>query len=212
MSLRLFYDTETTGLPLFDQPSEDPRQPHIVQLAAVLVDIDNDYRRVSEFNLTVRPDGWEIPQDVSAIHGITTERALAIGVPEKDAVTLLTSLWVLDGCIRVAHNESFDARIVRIALKRYFDPAFKELATPPSDAWKQGAAECTARMATPMMNLPPTERMRAAGRNHAKTPNLGEAYQHFTGNALDGAHDAMVDVNACIAIYRAMTKTTEKAQ
>ena len=55
----------------------------------------------------------------------------------------------------------------------------------------------------------PTERMRAAGRNHPKTPNLGEAYQHFTGNALDGAHDAMVDVNACIAIYRAMTETTE---
>lgn len=33
----LFYDTETSGMPLFDQPSSDPRQPHIVQLAAALV-------------------------------------------------------------------------------------------------------------------------------------------------------------------------------
>ena len=27
-SLVLVYDTETSGLPLFDQPSVDPRQPH----------------------------------------------------------------------------------------------------------------------------------------------------------------------------------------
>jgi hypothetical protein len=29
------YDTETTGLPLFEQPSDHPDQPHIVQLAAL---------------------------------------------------------------------------------------------------------------------------------------------------------------------------------
>lgn len=36
MKTALFYDTETTGLPL----SEHPDQPHIVQLAAILVDLD----------------------------------------------------------------------------------------------------------------------------------------------------------------------------
>ena len=40
MNIALFYDTETTGLPLYDQPSDDPRQPHIVQVGAILVDLD----------------------------------------------------------------------------------------------------------------------------------------------------------------------------
>ena len=34
----LFYDTETTGLPLWSQPSEHPDQPRVVQLAALLCD------------------------------------------------------------------------------------------------------------------------------------------------------------------------------
>ena len=38
MKLAIFYDTETTGIPLFSEPSEHPGQPHIVQLAACLVD------------------------------------------------------------------------------------------------------------------------------------------------------------------------------
>ena len=34
------FDTETTGLPLFSERSSDPRQPHCVQLAYELVDVD----------------------------------------------------------------------------------------------------------------------------------------------------------------------------
>lgn len=40
MNAALFYDNETNGLPLFKEPSNHPGQPHIVQLAAVLVDLD----------------------------------------------------------------------------------------------------------------------------------------------------------------------------
>jgi hypothetical protein len=46
--------------------------------------------------------------------------------------------------------------------------------------------------------------MRRAGRRHYKSPNLGEAYEHFTGRPLEGAHNAMVDVKACMAVYFAI--------
>lgn len=209
MTPALFYDTETTGLPLFSEPSEHPDQPHMVQLAAVLADLETE-KAIASMDVIIRPDGWTIPDDVAAIHGITTEHAMAVGVPEELALYLFMELWM--GRNRIAHNETFDARIIRIALKRYHDPREESLAVLPSDVWKAAPAECTARMATPILNLPPTEKMIAAGRRHAKTANLGEAYQHFSGKPLENAHSAMADVQACMFIYFAMHKANRIAE
>lgn len=205
MKPAIFFDTETTGLPLFSEPSEHPGQPHIVQLAAVLADLDTQ-ADIASMNVIIRPDGWTIPDEVAAIHGITTEHAMDVGIPEPMAVEMFLSLWV--GRLRIAHNESFDARIIRIAQHR-FPEQFPE---PQRDYWKSGKAECTARMATPILNLPPTEKMLAAGRNHAKTANLGEAYKYFSGKELENAHSAMADVQACMFIYFAMRKAAKIAE
>jgi len=190
----LFYDTETTGLPLFREPSEDPRQPHIVQLAAALVDLQTR-AIVASIDVTIRPDGWTIPDEVAAIHGITTEMASDVGVPEEDAVIMLLEMW---GGRRqlVAHNEQFDRRITRIALHRYL--------TTHLDDWQNATAECTATLATPIMKLPPTPKMLAAGFNKHKTPNLGEAHQFFLERPLVNAHSAMADVQGCIDVYFAI--------
>ena len=40
MNLKIFYDTETQGLPDFKAPSDAEHQPHIVQIACALVDCD----------------------------------------------------------------------------------------------------------------------------------------------------------------------------
>lgn len=198
MTLALFYDTETSGLPLFHEPSEDPRQPHIVQIGAALVDLDTR-KSVHTLDLIVRPDGWEIPDEVAAVHGITTDHARRVGIEEHRAVDLLMHLWGLADT-RIAHNEQFDARILRIALMRQGSPWAVELA----DFWKAGPAQCTARMATPIMQLPPTPKMRAARRFHHKTPNLAEAVLHFTGKPLQDAHSAMADVKGCMDVYFAI--------
>lgn len=193
--IALFYDTETTGLPLFREPSDDPRQPHLVQLGACLVDLATG-EVLQSIDVMIAPDGWTIPDEVAKIHGITTEKATAYGVPEKLALDMLLNMWERGGVprTRIGHNESFDARIIRIACKRHHD---EEIA----DLWKAGPAKCTATLATPIVNLPPTDRMLAAGRKHAKTPNLGEAFKFFMEKELDGAHNAMVDVLACKDVF-----------
>jgi DNA polymerase-3 subunit epsilon len=194
----LFYDSETTGLPLFNEPSEDPRQPHLVQLAAMLVDLDTR-KTLASLDLVIRPDGWEISEEVSKIHGITTEYARDVGVPELSALQMFLELWHPDR-VRIGHNETFDARIIRIAQHRWGD-----CHQPHSmDLWKAGKAECTQRLATPILKLPPTEKMQAVGRFHFKSANLREAYLHFTGNELLDAHSAIADVRACQAVYFAI--------
>lgn len=197
MNLAVCFDTETSGLPLDGRPDTDAGQPHIVQLGAVLVDLDTR-RHIATLDVIVRPEGWTIPEDVSRVHGITQAHAEAVGIPESLAVEAL--LEMAKGRLRVAHNEPFDRRIVRIACARFFEES-------TVDEWSDGKAECTAQLATPIMKLPPTPRMLAAGRRHYKTPNLGEAYRHFTGRDLEGAHSAIVDVLACLEVYRAIKQS-----
>lgn len=196
-NLAIFYDFETSGLPLFDQPSDDPGQPHIVQVGAQLVNLDTRVV-VQSLDVIVRPNGWSIPDEVSAIHGITTEMAMDLGVSEELAAEMLLELWKPSAPrLRIGHNEPFDARIMRIALKRFFDD-------PTADGWKAGSAQCTQKLSTPILKLPPTEKMRAAGRGHYKSANLREAYEFFTGQKLTGAHNAMVDVDGCKTVYFAI--------
>lgn len=204
MKTILFYDTETTGLPDFKAPSEAPHQPHIVQIAALLVDADTR-NTIASMDVISRPDGWTIPDDVAAVHGITTEHAAAVGIPEKLAVEMFMAMWAGPGRTRIAHNEQFDARIVRIALKRHMPDLFHSPSGQHiSCEWKGGRAECTARMATPICQIPPTAKMVRAGFNKFKTANLGEAYRHFMGRELENAHSAIADVMACRDIYFAM--------
>ncbi|MDQ5904004.1 MAG: polymerase subunit epsilon [Pseudomonadota bacterium] len=201
MKLALFYDTETQGLPDFKAPSEAPHQPHIVQLAALLVDFDTR-QTISSMDVVIRPNGWTIPDEVAAVHGITTERAEAVGIEEVTALDMFMALWAGPGRLRIAHNEQFDARILRIALKRFYDKPDHVL--PVSDTWKEGIADCTAKLATPICQIPPTAKMVKAGFNKFKTANLGDAYRHFTGKELENAHSAMADVLACRDVYFAI--------
>ncbi|MEJ6520298.1 3'-5' exonuclease [Shewanella bicestrii] len=90
MSLILPFDTETTGLPDWKSPSEADYQPHLVQLAALLV--NDKFEIVKELDVIIKPNGWVIPDEVAAIHGITTERAMDEGIPEQEALTQLLEM------------------------------------------------------------------------------------------------------------------------
>ena len=94
----LFFDTETTGLPRFKEPSDDSRQPHLIQIAALLCDFNgNDVETLSTI---VKPgDNAVMESEAYAAHGISLARARATEI--------------------VGHNVSFDKRIMRIASARW---------------------------------------------------------------------------------------------
>jgi len=195
MSLILPFDTETTGLPDWKSPSEADHQPHLVQLAALLV--NDKFEIVKELDVIIKPDGWIIPDEVAAIHGITTERAMDEGIPEQEALAQL--LEMAQGALRIAHNKTFDQRIIRIATKRYSDEATQE-------AWaNKDNFECTMAMAKPIMQMQPKTRY------GFKSPKLEEAYEYFTGKKLENAHSAMADTKACFEVYKAIVLGANKS-
>jgi len=193
MNLVCAYDTETTGPPDWKNPSDSHHQPHLVQLAAILADEDTG-KVISTLDLIIQPDGWEIPQEVTDIHGITNEIANEVGVNEMDAVALF--LQMVGSAKRLAHNRTFDLRIIRIATKRYFPENVQE-------KWAEKENhDCTMIMANPIMQMEPK------GRYGYKSPKLSEAYQHFMGKELQDAHSAIADARACLDIYFAMKGLT----
>lgn len=202
----LFYDTETTGLPDWSKPSEDPCQPRVTQIASELVD-DDTREVVAAMHCIIKPFGWVIPPDLEKLTGITTEKAEVVGLNMNIAIAQFLNMWRLADQ-RVAHNESFDMRMIRIEIMRSVLGQDGTLA----DDWKAGKAFCTQANSQKIINLPPTERMIASGRRGPKPPNLGEAYQHFTGQPLVNAHNATVDVAACKAVYFGIKNYQPKEQ
>lgn len=176
------FDTETTGLPDWKNPSEAGHQPHIVEIASLLCDAAGNV--IDRYQAIVRPAGWEITPENAAIHGITHEQAMDEGIPEVEALDGFLALQAR-ASIRAAHNATFDDRIIRIAMSRYHS---KELA----DSFKDNSEKfCTCSKSREAVGL-------------GKLPTLAEAYKHFTGEDLVEAHRAMPDAKACARVYFAL--------
>jgi DNA polymerase III subunit epsilon len=199
MTKVMIFDTETTGMPLWDRPSEHPDQPHLVQYTAVLLD-DETQMELAFDTVMVRPDGWTIPAAATAKHNITTEQAIDEGVPLRDAVSAYQAMHAQAELI-CGFNVNFDFRIMRIAMLRcgftredvkHFGEAIRSL-----DLMRQ---------ATPVCRIPPTDRMMATGRKTWKSPTLAEAVKILLNEELDDAHDSRADVLATMRLYQLLNR------
>lgn len=179
---RFYFDTETTGFPAKAGTPLD-QCPFIVQLAAILV--DDEEGEVASINVIIKPEGWTIPDDVAAIHGISTEKAEAFGIPAKVAMAAFSQICRQADEI-IAHNISFDLKLVAYEIERAKAPNVLE-----------GKAKfCTMAATTDICKLP--------GKYGFKWPKLIEAHHHFFGEGFDGEHDALADVRACARIHQAL--------
>lgn len=185
METVVVFDIESSKMPEWKIPSDSPEQPHIVQLAAALYNVQTK-EIIQSMDVIVRPDGWEIEQVTIDIHGITQEHALEVGIPEEVALEML--ICMAGDATRVCYNRTFDQRMIRIALKRY------EYAEQAIDKWaEKDNFDCAMQMAR-----------KAIG---GKQPKLVDAYQHLTGKTLENAHTALADMKACAEIYFIMKES-----
>ena len=177
-----FFDTETTGLPRsWNAPLRDlDNWPRMVQLAWLLCDeAGNELAHASRI---IRPEGYLIPLDASRVHGITTERALAEGMPLADVLD--EALPQLEkAAMAVAHNISFDEKILGAECLRLSRPF----------PFEKKPMRCTMKESTDFCKLP--------GMYGYKFPNLTELHRKLFKKSFDDAHDALADVRACKAAY-----------
>jgi len=194
MSLITFWDTETTGLIEFKKPNNHPSQPHLVQFACLMVDLNDltlESKVVGKTSLIVQSP-VESGEKAFAAHGISSQMSTSLGIYPESAIRLWKHFRDRSD-LMVAHNKAFDMRVMEIQMSRY-NPGYRPFANMEHS--------CTMQMSTSIVKCPPSEKMVAAGMgNKFKSPSLSECYKHFFDEELDGAHDAMVDTEACARVY-----------
>ncbi|MDH6278407.1 DNA polymerase-3 subunit epsilon [Aurantimicrobium minutum] len=118
------FDTETTGI-----------APETTRIVSAHISVLNPYGEVEDPTNWLVDCGIDIPEQATAVHGITTERMRAEGAPAADSIyEILTKLqgFLSAGIGVVAYNAAYDFTILDREAKRYgFDPL--ELPTPVID-------------------------------------------------------------------------------
>ena len=193
----LIFDTETTGLPPKNTPTnQTDKWPHIVQLSWVIY--NDETGQVEEEKDNIISLGTHIPisAESTAIHGITSEISRAKGVPID--VALFDFKLAVNRCGKiVAHNLEFDKNMIQVEF--YRARLFNNI-LPPMEY-------CTMKNGTPICKL---VRVWEDGSTSFKYPKLVELYYALFGAdapAPEGLHNAKVDVELCLKCYVKMTAT-----
>lgn len=189
--MRIYFDTETTGFPNKSLPPNHPDQSAICSLAWAVV--SSDWRIIDEQHHLIRPEGWTLTPEQSAFHGITHEKCMEEGKEFRWVRNFFSGdiSWgrVTQVC---AFNIEFDKTMLWNHCARHNLPPIA-IDTPL----------CVMELASAFCQLPPTEKMRKAGfGNKFKAPKLSEALRIICGREHEGAHDALADVRATIAVHK----------
>jgi DNA polymerase III epsilon subunit-like protein len=117
----LVIDTETSGLPNYAAPADDPSQPRLAQFGGfVLQQVQSSphlFNEVDHIDYLVRPDGWEMTDGATAVNGLTTERLLEHGLPVRALLDWYSEKIAL-GCTVVSYNAQHDCKVMRGELRR----------------------------------------------------------------------------------------------
>lgn len=176
-----FFDNETTGVPAkgLKWDADFMQFPYIVQLAWSIGDKERSY--------IIKPDGYEIPAEATEIHGITTERAIAEGIPFAEVVDEFLA-DANDAPLVCAHNIYFDTSMLKANVLRYCGREYY-------DAKAEDALHKAKRIDTMMKTIKFVGALYANGRP-GKFPKLEELHEKLFPGETFPAHDALADVRA----------------
>lgn len=184
----LCFDTETNGKRGKNPPLSS--EPAITQIAAILF---WGRRPVAHLSCFVQPLNFDgspatIPNEEFFIKaGITHATVDAVGRPLKTGLAEFNQM-VRSADRIVAHNIQFDDPITRSNYSR--------VVAPQREYWDR-PKYCTMKTLEPVLKLP--------GKYGYKFPTLDESYRALVDPmGFEGAHDAMVDVQACAAVLWAI--------
>jgi DNA polymerase III epsilon subunit-like protein len=184
----LFFDTETTGLPKkWDAPLKDlGNWPRMVQFA--WQEHDKNGKVISSGDYIIKPDGYEIPEEVVRIHKIDNQKAIEEGYSLRDTLEVIKAL-IAKSTYLVAHNISFDEKIIGAEfLREYMD----------SDLAKKRRI-CTMEETVDFMKLP-------SDKGGYKFPGLADLHRKLFGEGFKNAHDAAVDIDITAKIFWELVK------
>lgn len=173
----IVFDTETTGIPSTSE--ELINQPHICQFAGFLFECDTStgkFTKIKTYEQLIKPP-VPISSEASSIHGITEEMLADKPVMSEVIDEILALFNQAD--IAVAHNLSFDQRLIEFELERLNR---NKNFLPPQifDTMKETRELC-----------------RLPGRGDGfKSPKLQELYKFLFGKNFQNAHNALYDVVA----------------
>lgn len=196
MAAAVFFDTETTGLPIWKGGAGHPLQPHIVQIAAILQDLETRKVLHTMALLVKIREGVTIEPKAQEVHGKTPDILSRYGYEPKTAFRMFNALLERAEVV-VAHNLNFDALVYEAEVCRN---EFLSM-----ESFRKCRAYCTMLNSTMICRIPSPARP-----GTFKWPTLEEAWTHFIGNPTgkkwepSAAHDALFDVERCREIYWAI--------
>ncbi len=200
-NVKLFIDTETTGLPLNDNlPYTDLKNwPYLVQVALIIE--DDNYGILAKRNIILKPDGYTIPESATKIHGISNERAVKNG-EDRDKVISFLDLALHKSDIIIGHNVSFDLNVIKseiIRIKGIENALFEKKKHIVIDTMKMGSNICKI----PYLSF----HTRLSMPN--KYPKLDELYYKLFNKHFNNQHDAMADVQAAYDCYYELKRKSQ---
>ena len=183
----LFFDTETTGLPLnYNTPAcYTSNWPRLVQLSWIMAYEDETVITTRDY--IIKPNGFEIPYEATRVHGISTKRAMQEG---RDLEEVLSEFEeVLNNAdVIVGHNIDFDVNVVASELCRLHK----------KDVISRRKRICTMKRATSYCAIP--------GYDGYKWPKLDELYYVLFGSSFANAHDSWADISATMKCFYELKK------